>query len=55
MSGRPPADPRLDRTLVAAVNRGDSAAFERLYLRYRDWITRLACRFNPATTRTRWT
>ena len=45
MSGRPPADPRLDRTLVAAVNRGDSAAFERLYLRYRDWITRLACRF----------
>jgi RNA polymerase sigma factor (sigma-70 family) len=35
---------RSDAELVAAINDGDSAAFEVLYLRYRDWVTGLAYR-----------
>ena len=30
---------------MEAINRGDPAAFEALYLRHRDWIVRLARRF----------
>jgi RNA polymerase sigma-70 factor (ECF subfamily) len=30
--------------LIAAINRGDSAAFEALYRRYRDWVAMLAMR-----------
>ena len=41
----PPADPRSDQVLIEAANRGDVAAFEALYLRYRDWVVRLARRF----------
>ncbi len=33
-----------DVELVAAINRGDSAAFEVLYFRHRDWVVGLACR-----------
>ncbi|MBI3267467.1 MAG: RNA polymerase sigma factor [Planctomycetes bacterium] len=40
-----PGDPRSDDELVAAANRGDVGAFEALYLRYRDWVVRLAFRF----------
>jgi len=36
---------RSDLELVAAVNGGDTAAFEALYLRYRDWVVALAYRF----------
>jgi RNA polymerase sigma-70 factor (ECF subfamily) len=36
---------RTDLELIAAINGGDSEAFEALYLRYRDWVTALACRF----------
>jgi len=35
---------RSDAELIAAINRGDAAAFEVLYFRYRDWVTGLACR-----------
>jgi RNA polymerase sigma-70 factor (ECF subfamily) len=38
-------DARSDPELVAAINRGDAAAFEALYWRYRDWVIGLACRF----------
>lgn len=38
-------DPRDDQTLIAALNRGDSAAFDALYYRYRNWVVRLAFRF----------
>jgi len=34
-----------DLQLIAAINGGDSRAFEALYLRYRDWVTTLAYRF----------
>ena len=34
-----------DVALVAAINRGDAAAFEILYFRHRDWVTGLAYRF----------
>ncbi len=34
-----------DDELIAAANAGDTAAFEALYLRYRDWTVRLAYRF----------
>ncbi len=34
-----------DLELVAAINGGDVAAFETLYLRYRDWVVSLAHRF----------
>lgn len=36
---------RSDLELIAAMNRGDAAAFETLYFRYRDWIVSLAHRF----------
>jgi RNA polymerase sigma-70 factor (ECF subfamily) len=39
-----PIEPRSDHDLVAALNRGDSAAFEVLYFRYRDWVVSLATR-----------
>ncbi len=39
------ADARSDEALVAAANRGEVAAFEALYRRYRDWVVRLAYRF----------
>src|SRR5882724_2262459 len=38
-------DERSDLELVAAMNGGDAVAFEVLYLRYRDWVAGLACRF----------
>jgi len=38
-------DTRTDLQLVAAINAGDSAAFEILYFRYRDWVAALAYRF----------
>jgi RNA polymerase sigma-70 factor (ECF subfamily) len=38
-------DKRTDLQLIAAINGGDSEAFEALYLRYRDWVTTLAYRF----------
>ena len=41
-SGR---DSQSDEDLVAALNRGDHAAFEVLYYRYRDWVVNLAFRF----------
>jgi RNA polymerase sigma-70 factor (ECF subfamily) len=34
-----------DQELIAAINHGDTAAFETLYLRYRDWVIHLAHRF----------
>ena len=34
-----------DVELIAAINRGDAAAFEVLYLRHRDWMAGLAYRF----------
>ena len=37
-------DARSDLELVAAINRGDPAAFEVLYYRYRDWVARVAYR-----------
>ena len=41
----PPADPRSDLDLVAALTAGDAAAFDALYYRYRDRVLRLAYRF----------
>lgn len=41
----PDDDPRSDEDLVEAANRGDAAAFEALYWRYRDWVVRLALRY----------
>ena len=38
-------DARSDLELVAAVNSGDAAAFEVLYVRYRDWVVGLGYRF----------
>jgi len=38
-------DSRSDETLIAAVNHGDTAAFETLYYRYRDWVVHMAFRF----------
>ena len=34
-----------DEELIERINQGDAAAFEILYLRYRDWVYRLAWRF----------
>jgi RNA polymerase sigma-70 factor, ECF subfamily len=31
-----------DQQLIDAINKGDAAAFETLYYRYRDWVYRLA-------------
>src|SRR6266850_1476248 len=39
------AGPSTDQELIAAINSGDAAAFETLYLRYRDWVVSLAHRF----------
>ena len=39
------AEALSDRELIAAINGGDDAAFEILYLRYRDWVAGLAFRF----------
>lgn len=39
------ADLPGDAELVAAINQGDHAAFEVLYLRHRDWAVNLAFRF----------
>jgi len=39
------SDSRSDQELIAAINDGDSNAFEALYYRYRDWIVSLAYRF----------
>ena len=41
----PHDDARSDLELVDAINGGDSAAFEVLYYRYRDWVVALAYRF----------
>lgn len=41
----PPPDPRTDQELVDALNRGETAAFDAFYFRYRDWVYRLAFRF----------
>ncbi len=41
----PQADLRSDLELIDAVNEGDSAAFDVLYLRHRDWVVNLAFRF----------
>jgi RNA polymerase sigma-70 factor (ECF subfamily) len=36
---------RSDESLVAALNGGDTSAFDAIYYRYRDWVVRLAYRF----------
>jgi RNA polymerase sigma-70 factor, ECF subfamily len=36
---------KSDQALIAAVNHGDTAAFEALYYRYRDWVVHMAFRF----------
>lgn len=41
----PSPDPRDDPSLLDAIRRGDPAAFDALYYRYRDWVARLARRF----------
>ncbi len=38
-------DARTDERLVDLCNQGDDGAFEALYIRYRDWVVRLAWRF----------
>ena len=38
-------DRRTDQQLIASANRGDAAAFDVLYRRYRDWVVSLAFRF----------
>ena len=38
-------DSASDEDLVAAMNAGDTAAFEALYLRHRDWVAALARKF----------
>ena len=45
MTRPPPTDDRSDEALVAALNAGDTSAFDALYYRYRDWVVRLAYRF----------
>lgn len=40
----PTDDPRSDEELVAAANHGDESALAAIYLRYRDWVVRLARR-----------
>ena len=39
------SDTRSDQELIAAINGGDSEAFEALYYRYRDWVVSLSFRF----------
>lgn len=43
----PGEDPRTDAELVEALNEGEAAAFEVLYLRHRDWVYRVARRYAP--------
>jgi len=38
-------EPRDESELVARANQGDTAAFEELYRRHRDWVVSLAWRF----------
>jgi RNA polymerase sigma-70 factor (ECF subfamily) len=38
-------DPRSDEALIAALNGGDTSAFDAIYYRYRDWVVALAYRF----------
>lgn len=38
-------DPQSDQGLLDAIRRGDAGAFEKLYLRHRDWAFRVARRF----------
>ncbi len=38
-------DARTDQQLIADINAGDTAAFEVLYFRYRDWVVDRACAF----------
>jgi RNA polymerase sigma-70 factor (ECF subfamily) len=38
-------DPRSDHQLVAALNAGESTAFDAIYYRHRDWVVNLAFRF----------
>ena len=45
MESHEPTDPRSDVQLVTAINAGDTAAFEVLYFRHRDWVVNLARRF----------
>ena len=45
MPPSPEPNSRSDQALVELCNRGDAAAFEALYRRYRDWVVRLASRF----------
>lgn len=45
MSFDAPGDSRSDQMLVAALNRGEAAAFDALYRRHRDWCWRVARRF----------
>jgi len=44
----PRQDPLTDAQLIAAIQRGDSAAFDQLYFRYRDWAASLALRFTAS-------
>ena len=39
------SDSLSDQEFIAAINDGDSDAFEALYYRYRDWVVSLAYRF----------
>lgn len=41
----PAKEPRSDEQLVSAANAGDPAAFDAIYIRYRDWVLRVAYRF----------
>ena len=45
MQAKVSSDVRSDLELIAAINKGDEAAFEVAYYRYRDWVTGLAYRF----------
>ena len=45
MARNPKDDDRSDPSLVAALNGGDTSAFDAIYYRYRDWVVRLAFRF----------
>ena len=39
-----PEPAATDQELIAALNAGDTAAFEAMYLRHRDWVTQMALR-----------
>jgi len=49
VSSKDNLDQRSDIDLIADINRGDAAAFEVLYFRYRDWVVAQACRFTGDT------